>query len=459
MRYDAVIIGAGMSGLAAAIRLAMFDKRVLLLERHAVWGGLNSFYSIGGRRFDVGLHALTNYVPPRTRQAPLTKLLRQLRIKHEELQLGEQNLSEILFPGLRLTFTNEYEHFEEQVAAAFPAERDRFAKLVADIREHHVAEDGIEQRSGRAALRDYLEDPLLIEALCLPCCYYGSASEDDVDWQQFVVLFRSLFLEGLARPEGGIRTMINLLIKRYRALGGEIRTRAGVSRIESDGGMARGVVLDDGTEIEADCVISSAGYVETMAMVEGAEVAPEDVGTLTFLESISVLDRMPSSMGHEAATSFYSTRESFRYRPPEDFVDVASGVVSSPNNFQAEEPPAEGMMRLTVLADLERFAGLPEEEYKAAKAKAAERAIEASTMFFPDWRPHTIFRDVFTPRTIKHFTGHVNGAVYGSPNKRLTGETGIHGLYLCGTDQGYLGVIGAMVSGVAMANRHALVAV
>ena len=54
MRYDAIIIGAGMSGLAAGIRLAMFDKRVVILERHYVWGGLNSFYQFKGRQFDVG---------------------------------------------------------------------------------------------------------------------------------------------------------------------------------------------------------------------------------------------------------------------------------------------------------------------------------------------------------------------------------------------------------------------
>ena len=30
--FDAIIIGAGMSGLAAGIRLAMFDKNVLILE-------------------------------------------------------------------------------------------------------------------------------------------------------------------------------------------------------------------------------------------------------------------------------------------------------------------------------------------------------------------------------------------------------------------------------------------
>ena len=73
-------------------------------------------------------------------------------------------------------------------------------------------------------------------------------------------------------------------------------------------------------------------------------------------------------------------------------------------------------------------------------------------------RPFELDRDVFTPRTIRRFTGHVNGAVYGSPTKRLDGATGIERLHLCGTDQGMLGVVGALLSGITIANRHALAA-
>ena len=97
-RYDALVIGAGMSGLAAGIRLAQLGRRVAVLERHVIWGGLNSFYKLHGKRFDVGLHALTNYVPPRTPGAPLTRVLRQLRLKHADLKLGEQRASEIDMP-------------------------------------------------------------------------------------------------------------------------------------------------------------------------------------------------------------------------------------------------------------------------------------------------------------------------------------------------------------------------
>ncbi len=99
--YDAIIIGAGMSGLAAGIRLAHFGKRVCILERHSAIGGLNSFYRQRGRTYDVGLHALTNYAPKGTRSGPLARLLRQLRIAWEEWALAPQLGSAIVFPAQR----------------------------------------------------------------------------------------------------------------------------------------------------------------------------------------------------------------------------------------------------------------------------------------------------------------------------------------------------------------------
>jgi phytoene dehydrogenase-like protein len=63
---------------------------------------------------------------------------------------------------------------------------------------------------------------------------------------------------------------------------------------------------------------------------------------------------------------------------------------------------------------------------------------------------------MFTPLTIERFTGHLEGSVYGSPRKIRSGATGLSNLYLCGTDQGYLGITGSMLSGISMANMHVL---
>jgi len=74
----------------------------------------------------------------------------------------------------------------------------------------------------------------------------------------------------------------------------------------------------------------------------------------------------------------------------------------------------------------------------------------------PDFRDSIVFTDIFTPKTIYRFTGRINGAVYGTPNKTKTGKTHLDNLFICGTDQGFLGIVGAMLSGISMANLHVL---
>lgn len=62
-----------------------------------------------------------------------------------------------------------------------------------------------------------------------------------------------------------------------------------------------------------------------------------------------------------------------------------------------------------------------------------------------------LFKDIFTPTTIKRYTHHFDGTVYGSIDKSRNGKTHINGTYICGTDQGFLGIVGSMLSGISMA--------
>ena len=113
--YDTVIIGAGMSGLAAGIRLAQYDQKVCILEKHQVVGGLNSFYRQHGRNYDVGLHAMTNYTPKGTKTGPLSRLLRHLRMSWDEFSLVQQKSSLISFPGISLEFSNKFQLLENEI--------------------------------------------------------------------------------------------------------------------------------------------------------------------------------------------------------------------------------------------------------------------------------------------------------------------------------------------------------
>lgn len=455
--FDSVIIGAGMSGLAAGIRLAYYDQRVCILERHTTIGGLNSFYRLDGRNYDVGLHAVTNFTARGTKKGPLARLLRQLRMSWDELGLLPQVGSRIAFPGVALDFTNDFDFFRSQVHRAFPHQKENFERLVTQIADYDDLDFATADRSAREIISATITDPLLAEMLFCPLMYYGSAREGDMDFAQFSIMFRSIFMEGLARPAAGVRLILKTLVRRFRALGGVLRLRSGVSRMVTEDSTVLRLVLDDGAEITARKVLSSAGWCETMRLCNDA---PNDdasrTGQLSFCEAMAVLDCQPRDVGHEQTIVFFNDSPVFDWRKADDLVDLRSGVVASPNNFVYDGPLDEGMIRMTMLANFDRWRELPEGEYRLAKLHWYDRMLASAVRFVPDFRGHVVATDMFTPTTIRRYTGHDNGAVYGAPKKRYDGTTHLKNLFICGTDQGFVGIIGSIVSGISMANKHLL---
>ena len=481
--YDVAIIGAGMSGLAAGIRLAHFGKKVCIFERHNSTGGLNSFYSLGGRKYDVGLHAMTNFVRSGVKGTPLTKLLRQLRIERDEFALCEQKRSRVAFGPrgeVSLTFTNDFTVFESEVARQFPSQIDGFRRLVGLIRTYDDVSLGAVPESARTVIRRHLSDPLLEDMLFCPVMYYGSATEHDMEFGQFVIMFKALFLEGFARPLDGVRVILRVLLEKYRQAGGERRMKCGVQKILTREGQARALVLDDGTEVTATHMISTIGAPETERLFDppshladlksqistlNSPHSPHPAGALSYTETITVLDREPSSLGWGDDTIvFFNDSQKFSYARSATAVDTRSGVICIPNNFAygADRHLPEGLFRCTCLASYEQWAHLAEDDYRAAKTHWYAEIQRSAQRFLPalptsDALTHaTVATDMFTPRTITKFTGRLGGAIYGSPLKIRDGRTSLANLYLAGTDQGFLGIIGAMLSGISMANFHIL---
>lgn len=458
--YDTIIIGAGMSGLAAGIRLAYYDQKVCILERHTTIGGLNSFYRLRGRDYDVGLHAVTNVTPKGAKRGPLARLLRQLRLSWDDLALAPQVGSEIVFPGVRLRFDNGVELLQSEVGREFPAQRDSFARLMAEVVDYDDLDETHAAVSARRRVGEIISDPLLVEMLFCPLMFYGSAREHDMDWGQFSIMFRSIFMEGLGRPHAGVRLILRQLVRRFRALGGELKLRCGVSRLEVEDGRVARVVLDGGEVLEGRRVLSSAGWCETMRLCsDGRPVANRAPGRLSFCETIATLDVEPQRLGHDRTITFFNDWEQFDWRAAEDPCDVRSGVVCSPNNFDYGEPFDEsgaGVMRITALANYDYWRGLDERAYGVEKLRWYDRITESAVRFVPDYRGRVIDTDMFTPTTVVRFTGHDNGAIYGSPEKQLDGRTHLSNLFVCGTDQGFVGIIGSITSGIGMANMHCL---
>lgn len=463
MNYDAIVIGAGMSGLAAGIRLAMFDKRVVILEKHSISGGLNSYYQRknfdkpGIRQFDVGLHALTNFIKKGEKGKPFSKLLKQLRLSYDDFKLCPQTFSQIQFPDTTLKFSNDFELLQTEVNEKFSQEKDNFNKLVENIRNFNELDLTIGYASSREVLKTFLQDELLIEMILCPLLIYGSAWEDDMDYAQFVIMFKSLYFEGFSRPEGGVRTIISLMMKKLQDAGAEIRFKAPVSEIlTNENGDAIGVKVGEEVLL-APVILSSIGYPETAKITPKLKslISPR-VGAMTFLESLFVFDKKIPLDQNQATITFYNNAPKYEYRPATNFFDPRSAVVCFPDNYETHIRDGEGMVRITYMANFAQWKEMAREQYMEKKTEVATEAKKLMTKLLPSFDGKLLFEDTFTPVTIEKYTWHLNGTVYGSTDKTRDGRTPVKNLFIIGTDQGFLGIVGSILSGISMANLHGL---
>lgn len=454
--YQLIIIGGGLSGLAAGIRAARFGHHTLLLEQHSLPGGLNSYYLRHGHLLETGLHAMTNYACVSDKRAPLNRLFRQLKLSRRRFVTREQFGSQIIFPANRLSFTNDPALLEAEVAREFPGCRDSFSQL---LRQMETFDPFVPApwRSARAFLHEQLGNPLLENMLLLPLMVYGNAEEHDMDLAQFAIMFRALFLEGFFRPDQTIREFLTLLVDHYKGFGGELRLKAPVAEIIRNGNRATGVRLGSGEAIRAEAVLSTVGLPATARLARWPLDLKKHTGRMSFMETISLL---PAEKGPEVSRDrtiiFYSMKENWRYMRPKKLIEPSWGVICFPENFQDIETEETIQLRVTNAADYHRWQQLNPADYVAAKERCLQESRQMVGKIVGNYAQDIVYQDSFTPLTIERFTGKDEGAVYGSPVKIKDGRTPLDNLFIAGTDQGFLGIVGSMLSGVTIVNQHIL---
>ena len=70
-KYDVIIIGSGISGLAAGVLLSKYGKKVLILEKHFKAGGWTHTFKRNKYEWDVGIHYIGEV---HSKKSPVRKL-------------------------------------------------------------------------------------------------------------------------------------------------------------------------------------------------------------------------------------------------------------------------------------------------------------------------------------------------------------------------------------------------
>jgi phytoene dehydrogenase-like protein len=281
MSYDALVVGSGPNGLAAAITLARAGRRPLVLEANARAGGAVASEELTLPGF---VHDTFSSVYPAGAASPVfaTMPLHEhgLRWVHPEVCVAHplaEARSAALYRDVGETAASleqihrgdgeRWQAFAEPYLRHFDALRRTMLGGFLPVRASLRLAAGLGAR-GTVDFTRLLAMPVqtlgerLFRDEGTRAWLYGSAMHSDVPLERPGSAIAAAYLALLAHgagwpsPEGGAGRLAEALISYLGSLGGEIRTGARVVRLVGRRGRIRGVELAGGERLDAGLVIA-----------------------------------------------------------------------------------------------------------------------------------------------------------------------------------------------------------
>jgi all-trans-retinol 13,14-reductase len=495
--YDALVIGSGMGGLTTAALLGELGWKVCVLEQHYTAGGFTHSYERAGYEWDVGVHYIGE-VGARTRSRRLFDFLSDDQLQwapmadeYDRFYIGDKVFCAVAGK----------QEFRDNLVAQFPDEVeaiDRYMQLLASVggalsmlgagrlmkpwqrtitapyRKWKIPSHAFERTYD--VLSRLTSNPDLIATLC------GQWGDMGLPPRQSAFLAHAMiarhYLYGGFYPVGGAWRIAQTIIPRIRAAGGEVFTYAAVESIRVEAGRVCGVVMQDGHQIDCDCVISSAGIDNTFRRLLAPEVVhsagydaqlPEVRPSIGHLGMYIGLQATAEELGLPA-TNFWiypsndydAAVQAFRDDPSAPFPVVYISVPSAKDPDYLNRHPGTATIEIVAPAPYEWFErwrgttwGKRGEDYEQFKAQLGERLLQALYDKLPQLRGRLDYYEVSTPLSTEWFGGYRRGELYGldhTPERLqqdwLGPRTRIPGLWLTGQDTLTCGVTGAMMAGL-----------
>lgn len=466
---DAVVIGSGMGGLAAARMLAQFGgKRVLVLEQHYTPGGMTHEFSREGRfKFGTGVHYISGNA------GPFLNFMTDGRVQLHPLP---DDYDVLHFPGFDFAVPATREKYQARLTELFPDEAraiDRYfrrvrramlalaARNVLSSMSSPVRRMGLPiverlvpsaYRSLRDEVHRNVTDPALRAILQARWGLYGTPPATSA-FGYHAAVPTTFFMDGTAHPVGGPKAINEIVLEILAERGVEVRTRQLVRSIVVEKGRAAGVDVVDGSDgrayrVTAPTVVSAAGVRNTYALL-GREVdlPAEPSAVMLFLG----LKRSPAEFGVHG--------ENHWFMPDLDGSPEGTLYVSfaSLNNPAARFHTVE-ILELVDPAGFERWRDRPD-GYEQFKAEWAERMLARLEQRWPGFRDLVDFAELATPLTFENYQHSVRGSFYGlaaTPQRLRSAVAGsrttVKGLVVAGQDAWGSGVVGALAGGLMAAN-------
>ncbi|XP_066442440.1 all-trans-retinol 13,14-reductase-like [Eleutherodactylus coqui] len=510
---DALVIGSGVGGLAAAAALAKAGKRVLVLEQHDQAGGSCHTFQEHGYEFDVGLH----YVGQMHEGGMFRVIMDQLT--DGQLQwnrLGDQYDSIIIGHKVYRLYAGKQE-FPDSLKNQFPGEEeaiDKFVTLMKKVARHvpllamlkmiphylalfllksgllhrlspvfHLAESSHQDVVGRLTSNKELQT-------MFSYLFYGVPPNDSSFMINALLLHH--YKRGAWYPRGGSSEIAFHMIPVIERAGGMVLVRAPVKRILLNNGRATGVAVqkkDKEICIYAPVVISDAGIFNTYEHLLPPEVrnTPEvdsllsslQYGMGCFLVFVGIcgasdeLGLKSTNLWIYSESDLNSLMEKFQ---PLEWEEVCEQLPlmfitfpSAKDPTYSQRHPGHSCMTLLTMAPYDWFhqwsGQKPRQrgdEYQGMKMQLAEHMVERAIKEFPQLQGKIEYMEAATPVSNEYYLRAPKGSMYGAEQNcsryqceiigRMRSQTVVPGLYLTGQDVFSSGVAGAVHGGLLCAS-------
>jgi phytoene dehydrogenase-like protein len=501
-RHAAVVIGGGHNGLICAAYLAgRLGGSVLVLERRDIVGGSCVTEEIyPGFRYTTTSQVLGLLRP---------QIIRDLRLHDHGFDFLPMACTFLPFPDGRYLLLGRSEEEDRRSLSVF-SERDaetypRFGRLLGRLADavrptldrpppdlaHPGVGDVLNARPFAGALRRLspFERGQLVKLLTMSAAAYLEEWFESDQARVAGALSAVLGIWGSPRTpgtafnmlhwdlgemgevpgtwgfaRGGMGGLAEALASAARARGADIRTGAPVARIVTEGGRARGVVLEDGERIDADVVVSGAdpkrtylGMVDRSDLPEGfvrgierIRMTGNSAKVNLALSELPDFTALPGDGPHlrgdihiAGGDPDYLERAFDDYRAGRWSSEPLINAVIPSTLDDSLAPPGQHMMSIAVRFAPYRPAAGPWDD--ASREAFGDAVVRTFARYAPNLPNAILHRQVLTPLDFEEIYGLTGGSiVHGDmatdqlfsmrPVPGWAGyRTPVAGLYLCGS--------------------------
>ena len=427
-----IVVGAGISGLTAAVYLQRSGCDVTVLEKHVIPGGLSTSWTRKGFFFEGGMHWLTGSSP---------KLLLN-RVWHESGALKENNpitnrdpIYTLVDGDKSINLWRDVKKLKADLLAYAPEDKKAINRLCRDVKIMSTVHLPIMDLPGLKTSR-HCNEPLWNLIKMAPAgLRYGSLAKQT--YEEYVNKFTNKNVRHLLMsiigyrynalslvytiaafasgdcgfPEGGSLRMAQNLADTFTKLGGKIQYNTTVEKVVVENAKTKGVMVK-GSLLPSDAVLVAF---DTRTAVDTMFIPPlEEKWVYAMRKKVVSEQNMFFGLGIKANLSKYP----FGMVIPFDTPFEAGGNTFNEiriNNYAGKPGYApDGCSTVTCLLLCGCYdwwkAKKADGTYKDEKEKLLDRFIAMLERYIPEVKGTVIARDLATPCTYERYTASFEGS-------------------------------------------------